>query len=291
MFGIGSSPQREFRRLTMQSDSETVVAIGPIQLVAIAFPEYAEFTGEIINALAQVRGRGAIRLIDALFVHKNNEGKIDTKIRDSDLTTSQRMGLGAAAGALVGFIEGGGDEDAAIARSEEAIGAIAEGAFGLGLGDLQKIQEDIEPGMSALLLLIEHTWATELKYAIRGVGGVPVLQGFLTPEALLMIGAEVQAVVEAENTIALAEAVKGAAVLDALVTVVAAEEVKEAAAAEAARSLIAAGLIEESDAEEVVATLVNAGLISEDSVSEATKEVEAIQREVAEMKEAQAATA
>ena len=75
---------------------------------------------------------------------------------------------------------------------------------------------------------------------------MPLAQGFLTPEALVLVGAEVRAVVEAEATIALADAVKGAAVLDALAVVEEAEAVKQAAAAEAARALIAAGLIEEA---------------------------------------------
>lgn len=66
---------------------------------------------------------------------------------------------------------------------------------------------------------------------LRVAGGVPLVQGFLTPEALMMLGAEVAAVVQAENTIERAQAVEGAAILEALATVEAAEQVKQLRAA------------------------------------------------------------
>ena len=216
--------------------------IGPIQLVVIGFPRDAQFRGEIIRELTELRGRGVVRLIDALFVRKDDQGRISSTMRESDVTLEQREMLGAVAGGLLGYIAGG--EDVAVQAADETAQAIAEGAFGLGLGDLQRIKDAIGPGQAALLLLFEHTWATALKGAVRGAGGVPLVQGFLTPEALVLVGAEVRAVVEAEATIALADAVKGAAVLDALAMVEEAEAVKQAAAAEAARALIAAGLIE-----------------------------------------------
>src|SRR5262249_43569993 len=147
--------------------------------------------------------------------------------------------------------------------------AVADNAFGFGIGDLQNVKDQIPAGASALLLLIEHQWALELKGAVRNAGGVPIVQGFLTPEALFMVGAELQAVVRAEDTIAMARAVEGAAILDALATVEAAEMMQDAAVAETARVLIAAGLIEEAAAEEVVETLVAADLIKQKALDEA----------------------
>jgi uncharacterized membrane protein len=261
-------------------EARSEALIGPIQLVVIGFPPDAQFRGEIISALAEVRGRGVIRLVDALFVRKDDQGRISAMMRESDLSEEQRETLGAVAGGLLGLMAGG--EVGAVAAAAGAAEAIAEGAFGLGLSDLRNVQDKLKPGEAALLLLIEHTWATELKGAVRGAGGVPLLQGFLTPEALVMIGAEMQAVLEAENTIAVAEAIKGAAVLDALATVEAAEQIKQAAAAEAARALIAAGLIEEAAAQEVLDTLVAAELVEAEAVAEAAEavaEAEAIVKE------------
>jgi uncharacterized membrane protein len=270
----------------MDGDTTSGPMIGPIQLVVVGFPRDAEFRGEIIRALSELRGRGVIRLIDALFVRKDEDGRISASVRESDLSLGQREKLGAVVGGLMGYIAGG--EDVAVQAADRTAQAIAGGAFGLGLGDLQDIKDKIGPGQAALLLLFEHTWATALKGAVRGAGGVPLVQGFLTPEALMLVGAEVRAVVEAEATIALADAVKGAAVLEALTVVEEAEEVKRAAAAEAARALITAGLIEEAAAQEVVETLVAAELIEEAAVAEAAAAVEQAKSQVEEVKAAQA---
>ena len=52
-----------------------------------------------------------------------------------------------------------------------------------------------------------------------------MMQGFLTPEALLMVGQELEAMAEAEAAIEVAETIKGAAMFDALITVAEAESV------------------------------------------------------------------
>jgi hypothetical protein len=50
-------------------------------------------------------------------------------------------------------------------------------------------------------MLIEHVWARELKKAIRGAGGVPLAEGFLTPESVALVGAEVLAMAGALDEI------------------------------------------------------------------------------------------
>ena len=271
------------------TESATKTMVGPIQLVVIGFPLDAKFSGEIIKALSDLRGRGVIRLIDALFVRKDADGKIVASVRDSDLTLAQREYLGAVVGGLLGLVAGGDEESEALGATLAAQN-IHDDAFGLGIGDLQKVKDQIGPGQAALVLLIEHQWALELKGAVRGAGGVPVTQGFLTPEALFMVGAEVQAVVQAEQTIEFAQAVEGAALLSALATVEAAELVQQAAVAETARVLIAAGLIEEAAVEEVIETLVAADLIKQAALDDARTAVAQANAEVAAIKEAQSPT-
>jgi uncharacterized membrane protein len=243
--------------------------VGPIQLVVIGFPPQAQFRGEIMRALADVRGRGVVRLIDALFVRKDETGRITATLRESDLTLAERQLMGTIIGGMLGLAIGGDEESEALGATEAAQ-AIANDAFGFGVGNLQDLKDDIPAGSSALLLLFEHQWAAELKRAVRNSGGVPVIQGFVTPEALLMVGAELQIVTQAQNTIALARAAEGMAILEALATVAAAEEIQQAAIAETARVLLAAGLIEEAAAEDVVKTLMEADLIKREAVEEAT---------------------
>jgi hypothetical protein len=74
--------------------------VGPIQLVVIGFPRDAQFRGQILRALSEVRGHGVIRLIDALFVRKDDQGRISGMMRESDLTQVQRELLGGVAGSL-----------------------------------------------------------------------------------------------------------------------------------------------------------------------------------------------
>jgi hypothetical protein len=123
---------------------------------------------------------------------------------------------------------------------------------------------------------------------VRGAGGIPLVQGFLTEEALVMVGAELRTIVEAENAIVVAEAAKGAAILDALATMEAMEEVKQAAVAEAAQVLLAAGLIEAEAVQDVIDTLVMADLIKREAVAEAAAAVEEMDAKVQDLKAAQA---
>jgi len=267
----------------------TTPLVGPIQLVVIGFPPEAEFRGEILRAFANIRGRGVIRVIDALFVRKDDQGRISASMRESDLTREQRELMGAIAGGLLGVMVGGDQESEALGATLAAQ-AVADNAFGLGIGDLQNVKDQIPAGHAALVLLIEHQWALELKGAVRNASGVPIIQGFLTPEALFMVGAELRAVTEAENTIALAQAVEGAALLSALATVEAADMVQQAAVAETARVLIAAGLIEEAAVQDVIDTLVAADLIKQEALAEATAAVETANAEVDAIKAAQTST-
>jgi uncharacterized membrane protein len=249
-------------------DSGTQPLFGPIQLVVMGFPPDADFHGQIQQALHDLRGRGVIRIIDSLFVRKDADGRINANIRQSDISFKDRQRMGAVVGGLLGLALGGDEESEALGATQAAH-AIADDAFGFGVGNLQDVKDKIPPGAAALLLLIEHQWGLDLKAAVRSAGGVPITQGFLTPEALFMVGSEVRAVVDAEDAIAAARALEGAAILAALATVEAADMVQQAAIAETARVLIAAGLIEEAAVQDVIDTLVAAELIKTEALNEA----------------------
>jgi hypothetical protein len=51
-------------------------------------------------------------------------------------------------------------------------------------------------GHSAGLLLVEHVWARDFKAAVRDAGGVPLGEGFLTPETVAFVAAELVAMSE-----------------------------------------------------------------------------------------------
>jgi uncharacterized membrane protein len=257
-----------------------------MQLVVIGFAPDAQFRGDIIRELTALRGRGVVRLIDAMFIRKDADGKINAAVHESDLTLHERELLGAIVGGILGLAAGGDSESEALGATLAAQ-SIAEGAFGLGIADLQRIKDQLPAGSAALLLLIEHQWALELKGAVRNAGGVPIVQGFLTPEALFMVGEELQVVAQAKRTIALAETAQAVAILSTLAVVEAADEIQQAAVAETARVLIAAGLIEEAATQDVINTLVAADLIKQEALAEARATVEASQANGAALQAAQ----
>ena len=163
--------------------------IGPVQLLAIGFPPDAEFEGRIMDELERLESHETIRILDLLFVGKDAE--------TGDLLALDYQGeeLGAIVGALLGFeFEGDGE------RRAESSQEIQGHAFGLSQRAMQEIAASLHPGSSAGFLLIEHVWARDLKGAIRDAGGLPLGEGFLTPEALAEVAIELVAMSEAEFT-------------------------------------------------------------------------------------------
>ena len=120
--------------------------IGPIDVVVIAYPAGSPMTGEAAPLLVDLVDRGVIRVLDAMFVMKNEDGTYSGfEARDLD-----DKGVGDFAifeGASSGLL---GDEDAATAAAE------------------------IEPGSAAVMIVYENRWAAPFVAAVRRNGGVPV---------------------------------------------------------------------------------------------------------------------
>lgn len=170
--------------------------IGPVQLLAIGFGPEANFEGKITDELSRLESHETIRILDLLFVHKEAE--------TGDLIALDYQGedLGAIVGALLGFeFEGDGSADPLQVEGH---------AFGLSQGEIQDMAASLDPGSSAGFVLIEHVWARELKRAIRGTGGFPLGEGFLTPETIAAVAPELVAMAEALEELETEEAGAGA---------------------------------------------------------------------------------
>jgi uncharacterized membrane protein len=156
--------------------------MGPVQLLAIGFDADARFEGRIMDELENLERHETIRILDLLFVGKDDE--------TGDLLALDYQGeeLGAIVGALLGF-EFEGEQPSELSEIEGH-------AFGLSQTEIQGIAASLKPGSSAGFLLIEHVWARELKRAIRDAGGFPLGEGFLTPESLAEVAAELIAMSE-----------------------------------------------------------------------------------------------
>lgn len=172
------------------------VMYGPMQMVVIGFDE-PEFHGKILKELRSLREKGTMRLIDLLFVWKDAGGKV-TEFQATDLTEEERLRFGAVVGALIGF--GAAGKEGARAGAEVGAEWVAERDFGIAADDLSRIADAIPTDSAAAVMLIEHTWAIGLKEAMRDAGGFVLAQGMVTPEALLLAGADLAAAVKAADT-------------------------------------------------------------------------------------------
>jgi uncharacterized membrane protein len=236
------------------------MSIGPIQIIAFGFERTDQFRGEVLEELTNLRGRGLIRLIDLFVAIKDPSGEL-IAAEMNDLTQEETVEFGQVIGKLLG-LDGVETSELAADAIEKTLSAVTH-SVGLDYKGIQRVVEKLPPGKAFAVLMFEHTWAIPLRDAIRRAGGFPLAQGFLTQEALTMVGAELQAMAEAEQAIEVAEIIKSAAILDTLVTLQEAEAIKTAIAADVLRTLAIAEVIEEAAVQEAIETLAVAGLLEE----------------------------
>jgi DNA-binding CsgD family transcriptional regulator len=225
---------------------------GPLQVIAVSFSPDSDFQGRVLAEVDRLQGRGVLRLLDVIFVAKNEDGTIEPVVvggDDDDLGAllSSILPLGGG-----GVVEPTGDV----------------GSSGFVLADARTLAESLLPGTALALLLVEHGWAQALFDAVAESGGALLGEGFLTAEAGLVVGAEVAALEEAAEVIAVAQAAEARATLAAMAAetqaadaIAASEAIVAGAAAVAVRALIDAGIVQEAAAHEAVEALNAAGLM------------------------------
>jgi uncharacterized membrane protein len=164
---------------------------GPVQMLVLEF-DRTEFDGRVMPELARLKEAGIVRLIDLLFVSKNQDGELDV-VRQSDLSADEASEFGALVGALVGL--GTGDEEVALAA---ASAGAAEGEDGHFIGDdeVWYLGDAIPEGTSAAVALIEHLWAIPLRDKVVDAGGVALADEWIHPADLVAVGAAARAAVE-----------------------------------------------------------------------------------------------
>jgi len=117
--------------------------IGPVDYAVIAFPGN-QFSGDIAPALADLVEAGTIRLIDAAFVSKDENGDVSA-FEVIDLAPDVRDRLDALNLDVQGLV------------NEQ---------------ELLAIGEELEPNSSAALLVWENVWARHVAQKMREAGGV-----------------------------------------------------------------------------------------------------------------------
>ena len=132
------------------------MVLGPVELVVIGFPGN-NFHGEIAPAIAELVETNTVRIIDCIFVIKDENG-------------------------TVGSIELAELDDADLAQIDPVVDDVSGW---LSEDDLRSIGDMLELNSSALLILYENVWASRLATAVRNAGGKLVLSERIPYDAIV----------------------------------------------------------------------------------------------------------
>src|SRR4051794_37678617 len=117
--------------------------VGPVDIIVIGYPAGSPMTGEAAPILVELVESGIVRVLDAMFVAKDEDGAVsgfEAKGLDDKHVGSFAVFDGASSGLL-------GEEDIASAG------------------------EVLEPGEAAVVLVYENRWAAPFAAAVRRNGG------------------------------------------------------------------------------------------------------------------------
>jgi len=138
--------------------------LGPLEFVVLEF-KGNKFTGEIIPELHRIHKKGIVRVVDLVLIRKDKEGQVDT-FEVNDLPGDLRVMYDPLAGSVTGLL------------THE---------------DLEKTANALPNNTSAALLLFEHVWAIHLKEALLNAGAELVARGYVPPELVAKVEAEIAA--------------------------------------------------------------------------------------------------
>jgi uncharacterized membrane protein len=165
---------------------EKMVEFGPIQLIAMGFPELDNLKGELLKEIFRLSETKIIRVVGLLAIVKDEKGKI-ASVQITELSDEDRIKLGAGIGTLIGF--GATGVQGAIAGARAGANAAYNKEFGLSQKQIKEIAQDIPNGTAAGLLLVEHLWAKKFKEIALEQHAVLLANGFITPDSLVAMGA------------------------------------------------------------------------------------------------------
>jgi uncharacterized membrane protein len=163
------------------------MALGPVQLLVVGYGEDAIFDGTVLDELHRLSEHDIVRLVDLLVVTKDLDGNV-AQVEISDRPELQKYG--AVAGALLGL--GADGEEGMVIGAEAGAEAMADGKL-YDPDEVWLLAEQIPPGMTAAIAMLEHRWAIPMRDAIAGNGGVVLADEWIHPEDLVRYGAEAAA--------------------------------------------------------------------------------------------------
>jgi hypothetical protein len=154
--------------------------LGPVQLLVIAFAG-GKFDGRILAELRCLRGHEVVRLLDLLFVFKDDDGAV-FELETSDLSDEESAEYRTLVGALFGF--GAGDDPGTAGRPRPAAAAVARNGSLLDLAEVWFLADVIPAGTAAAVVLLEHRWAAPLRDAVEAAEGHDLVDTWVHPRDL-----------------------------------------------------------------------------------------------------------
>ena len=153
------------------------MTLGPLDYLVVGFPGN-QFKGEIAPAINEARKKGIIRLVDLVFIMKDESGATVT-MELTDMPDEVKTAFSSAVGDLEGLF------------TPE---------------DIATLTREVPPGNSALIVLYEHTWAIKIKEALINAKGVLITQGRIPQELHADFDEELDAHMEANAALKAAPA-------------------------------------------------------------------------------------
>jgi hypothetical protein len=146
------------------------VTLGPLEYIVIGF-EGNKFDGSIAKEIEKVVENKSIRLIDLVFVAKDEDG--EALILELDDKEDPRWSSFAS---LLG-------DSMALLTPE----------------DLVEIADRLPANTSGLIILFEHRWAVNVKKALEAAGGFLVAREVIPPEVLEEVAEELDTYIAARS--------------------------------------------------------------------------------------------
>ncbi|MBO3746819.1 DUF1269 domain-containing protein [Streptosporangiaceae bacterium NEAU-GS5] len=116
------------------------IEFGPVEFLVLAFPDEDIGRPEVAQAFQRVQEGGNIRIIDSLVIVKRPDGEVTS----AELTDVMEL---------------------------QGEGWIPDLATLIDEADAEEIAQTLEPGQSAVAVLLEHIWSKEAAQALRKAGG------------------------------------------------------------------------------------------------------------------------
>lgn len=151
------------------------------QLLAYGFGPGADLEGQLVGALERLEAGGALKILDALFVHR------DADTGELEAVSLKGDGAGGIAAPLVEFRL----DPAARRRATQK--ALARRGGGIPPEVIEDLGTRLERGGGVAVVLIDHAWKRTLEDAVERSHGTPLVSEFVDATKLADVAPELLA--------------------------------------------------------------------------------------------------